>query len=65
MGVQTVQVPVTVEKNRRKFGSVAKRCYSRETIRQTVMSYIRFPSPLKNVEDLLHEPGIGVRYETD
>jgi putative transposase len=32
---------------------------SPEIIRLTVMMYIRFPLSLRNVEDLLHERGIG------
>jgi transposase-like protein len=28
------------------------------------MLYVRFPLSLRNVEDLLHEPGIEVRHET-
>jgi putative transposase len=37
------------------------RCFktSPEVIRLAVMLYIRFPLPLRNVEDLLHERGIG------
>jgi transposase-like protein len=30
----------------------------------TVMLYIRFPLSLRNVEDLLHERGIEISYET-
>jgi putative transposase len=33
-------------------------------IRLTVMMYVRFPLSLRNVEDLLHERGIDVSYET-
>jgi len=33
-------------------------------IRLAVMLYIRFPLPLRNVEDLLHERGIDVSHET-
>ena len=33
-------------------------------IRLAVMMYIRFPLSLRNVEDLLHERGIDVTYET-
>jgi putative transposase len=32
---------------------------SPEIIRLAVMMYIRFPLSLRNVEDLLHERGIG------
>ncbi|WP_412551931.1 IS6 family transposase [Shimia sp. MIT910701] len=35
-----------------------------EVIRLTVMVYIRFPLSLRNVEDLLHERGIDVSYES-
>ena len=44
---------------------------SREIIRLAVMLYVRFPLSLRNVEDLLHERGIGSaqcllpRYESD
>ena len=37
---------------------------SPEIIRLAVMLYIRFPLSLRNVEDLLHERGIDVSYET-
>ncbi|MDU8912516.1 IS6 family transposase [Aestuariicoccus sp. MJ-SS9] len=37
---------------------------SPEIIRLAVMMYIRFPLSLRNVEDLLHERGIEVSYET-
>ncbi len=37
---------------------------SPEVIRLAVMLYIRFPLSLRNVEDLLHERGIGGRHET-
>ena len=37
---------------------------SPEIIRLAVMMYIRFPLPLRNVEDLLHERGIDVSHET-
>jgi transposase-like protein len=37
---------------------------SPEIIRLTVMMYVRFPLSLRNVEDLLHERGIDVSYET-
>ena len=33
-------------------------------IRLAVMMYVRFPLSLRNVEDLLHERGIDVSYET-
>ena len=36
---------------------------SREIIRQAVMLYVRFPLSLRNVEDLLHERGIGTSHE--
>jgi len=37
---------------------------SPEIIRLAVMMYIRFPLPLRNVEDLLHERGIEISHET-
>ena len=37
---------------------------SREIIRLAVMLYVRFPLSLRNVEDLLHERGIDVSYES-
>ena len=37
---------------------------SPEIIRLAVLLYIRFPLSLRNVEDLLHERGIDVSYET-
>ena len=37
---------------------------SPEIIRLAVMMYIRFPSSLRNVEDLLHERGINICHET-
>ena len=37
---------------------------SPEIIRLAVMMYIRFPLSLLNVEDLLHERGIDITYET-
>ncbi len=37
---------------------------SPEVIRLAVMMYLRFPLSLRNVEDLLHERGIDVSYET-
>ncbi len=37
---------------------------SPEIIRLPVMLYVRFPLSLRNVEDLLHERGIDVSYET-
>ena len=37
---------------------------SPEVIRLAVMLYVRFPLSLRNVEDLLHERGIGVSHET-
>lgn len=35
-----------------------------EIIRLAVMLYVRFPLSLRNVEDVLHERGIDVSYET-
>lgn len=35
----------------------------REIIRLAVVLYVRFPLSLRNVEDLLHEPGIDVSHE--
>ena len=37
---------------------------SPEVIRLAVMLYVRFPLSLRNVEDLLHERGIDISYET-
>jgi len=37
---------------------------SPEIIRLAVLMYIRFPLSLRNVEDLLHERGIDISYET-
>ncbi len=37
---------------------------SPEMIRLTVMMYVRFPLSLRNVEDLLHERGVDICYET-
>ena len=37
---------------------------SPEIIRLAVMMYVRFPLSLRQVEDLLHERGINVSYET-
>ena len=37
---------------------------SPEIIRLTVMMYVRFPLSLRQVEDLLHERGIDICYET-
>ena len=37
---------------------------SPEIARLAVMLYLRFPLLLRNVEDLLHERGIGFRHET-
>ena len=37
---------------------------SPEIIRLAVMMYVRFPLSLRNVEDLLHERGIDITYET-
>ena len=36
-----------------------------EIIRVAVMIYVRFPLSLRNVEDLLHERGIDISYETN
>jgi putative transposase len=37
---------------------------SPEIIRLAVMMYVKFPLSLRNVEDLLHERGIEISYET-
>ena len=37
---------------------------SPEIIQLAVMLYVRFPLSLKNVEDLLHERGVDVSYES-
>lgn len=37
---------------------------SPEIIRLAVMMYVRYPLSLRNVEDLLHERGIDITYET-
>ena len=37
---------------------------SPEIIRMAVMMYVRFPLSLRNMEDLLHQRGIDVSYET-
>ena len=37
---------------------------SPEIIRLAVMMYVRYPLSLRNVEDLLHEPGIDITHET-
>ena len=37
---------------------------SPEIIRLAVMMYVRFPLSLRNVEELLHERGIDISYET-
>jgi putative transposase len=37
---------------------------SLEIIRLTVMHYVRYPLPLRNVEDLLHERGIEISHQT-
>lgn len=37
---------------------------SPEIIRLAVMMYVRFSLSLRNVEDLLHERGVDVSYET-
>tara|TARA_E500000178_G_scaffold136588_1_gene136534 strand:+ start:2152 stop:2349 length:198 start_codon:yes stop_codon:yes gene_type:complete len=35
-----------------------------EIIQLSVMLYVRFPLSLRNLEDLLHESGVDVSYET-
>jgi transposase-like protein len=35
-----------------------------EIIRLAVMLCVRFPLPLRNVEDVLHERGVDISYET-
>ena len=37
---------------------------SPEIIQLAVMLYVRFPLSLRNVEDLLHEQGVDVSYES-
>ncbi len=37
---------------------------SPEVIRPAVMMDIRYPHPLRNVEDLLHERGVDITHET-
>ena len=37
---------------------------SPEIIQLAVMLYVRFPLSLRNVEDLLHERGVDVNYES-
>ena len=37
---------------------------SPEVIRLAVMLYVRFPLPLRNVQDLLHERGVDISNET-
>ena len=37
---------------------------SPEIIQLAVMLYVRFPLSLRNVEDLLHEPGVDLSYES-
>ena len=37
---------------------------SPKIIRLAVMMYVRFPPSLRQVEDLLHERGIGICHET-
>ncbi len=37
---------------------------SPEIIRPAVMMYVRYPLSLRNVEDLLHERGIEIAYES-
>jgi putative transposase len=37
---------------------------SPEVIRLVVMMYVKYPLSLRSVEDLLHERGIDVSYET-
>ncbi len=36
-----------------------------EIIRLTVVVCVLFPLSLRNVEDLMHEPGIGISHETE
>ena len=38
--------------------------FSPDVIRLVVMLYVRYPLSLRQVEDILHEQGIDVRYET-
>ncbi len=37
---------------------------SPETVHLAVMYYVRYPLSLRQVEDILHERGIGISYET-
>ena len=37
---------------------------SPEIIRLAVMMYVRFPLSLRNLEEILHEPGVEVGHET-
>ena len=37
---------------------------SPEVIRLAVLMYVKYPLSLRNVEDLLHERGIDISYET-
>jgi len=37
---------------------------SPEIIRSAVMTYVRFPLSLRNVEDLRHQRGLGISHET-
>jgi len=37
---------------------------SPDIIRLAVLMYVRFPLSLRNVEDLFHERGIDISYET-
>jgi len=37
---------------------------SPDSIRLAVMMYVRFPLSLRQVEDLLHQRGIDISYET-
>ena len=37
---------------------------SPEIVQLAVMLYVRFPLSLRNVEDLLHERGVDVNYES-
>ena len=37
---------------------------SPEIIRLAVLMYVRFPLSLRQVEDLLHERGVDISYET-
>jgi putative transposase len=49
-----------------KFNQISFRYFktSPEIIQLAVMLYVRFPLSLRNVEDLLHERGVDVSYES-